>query len=89
MYARVVRFTDADLEKIQSRDEGPPSGANPKQVQIVYDDSQKTAVVILFFDSEDEMRSADAALQAMDSGETPGTRASIDQGEIVRTIEPG
>ena len=89
MYARVVRFTDADIERIQARDdEGPPEGVSPKQVQIVYDDSQKTAVVILFFESEQEMRDADTALQAMDSGDTPGTRASIDQGEVVRTIEP-
>jgi hypothetical protein len=88
MYARVVRFTDADLERIMARGEGPPEGAKPKQVQIVYDDSQKTAVVILFFESEEDMKSADAALQAMDPGETPGTRASVDQGEVVRTIEP-
>ena len=91
MYARVVRFTDADIERIQGRDEdeqGPPEGVKPKQVQIVYDENQKTAVVILFFESEAEMRDADAALQAMDTGDTPGTRASVDQGEIVRTIEP-
>jgi hypothetical protein len=89
MYARVVRFTDADIDRITGRDEeGPPEGVKPKQVQIIYDGDQKTAVVIILFESEQEMRDADAALQAMDSGDTPGTRASIDQGEIVRTIEP-
>jgi hypothetical protein len=91
MYARVVRFTDADRSRIEARGEdeqGPPEGINPKQVQVVFDESQQTAVVILFFETEEEMRSADEALNAMDSGDTPGTRASIDQGEIVRTIEP-
>ena len=91
MYARVVRFTDADRSKIEGRDDeaqGPPEGVNPKQVQVVFDESQKTAVVILFFETEEDMRSADEALQAMDSGDTPGTRASVDQGEILRTIEP-
>ena len=91
MYARVVRFTDADIERITGQDEegqGPPEGVNPKSVQIVYDGDQKTAVVFILFETEQEMRDADAALQAMDSGDTPGTRASIDQGEIVRTIEP-
>jgi hypothetical protein len=90
MYARVVRFTDADRERIEARDEsemGPPPGVNPKQVQVVFDESQSTAVVILFFDSEEEMRSADEALSAMDTGETPGTRASVDQGEVVRVME--
>ena len=89
MYARVVRFTDADIERIQARDEqGPPDGVKPKSVQIVYDGDQKTSVVFITFETEQEMRDADAALQAMDTGDTPGTRASIDQGEIVRTIEP-
>ena len=90
MYARVVRFTDASLDRINARsdEQGPPEGANPKSVQIVYDDSQKTAVAILLFETEEEMRSADASLQAMDPDEVPGTRASVDQGEIVRTLEP-
>jgi hypothetical protein len=88
MYARVVRFTDAERSRIEGRDEqGPPEGVNPKQVQVVFDESQNTAVVILFFDTEEEMRSADEALNAMDMGDTPGTRASVDQGEIVRVIE--
>ena len=91
MYARVVRFTDASLENIKERAEegqGPPEGVKPKQVQIMFDKDQNTAVVVILFDSEQEMKDADAALQAMDTGETPGTRASIDQCEIVRTIEP-
>jgi hypothetical protein len=90
VYARVVRFTDADRSRIEGRDEeGPPSGVNPKQVQVVFDESQKTAVVILFFESEEDMQAADEALSAMDAGDVPGTRASVDQGEILRTIEPG
>ena len=89
MYARVVRFTDADIERIQGRDDqGPPEGVKPKQVQIMFDKDQNTAVVVILFETEQEMRDADAALQAMDMGDTPGTRASIDQCEIVRTIEP-
>jgi len=89
MYARVVRFTDADRSRIEARDEqGPPEGVDPKQVQVVFDESQKTAVVILFFETAEEMRSADEALNAMDMGDTPGTRASVDQGEVVRVTEP-
>jgi len=91
MYARVVRFTDVDPEHIKERvaddSQGPPEGVNPKSVQIVHDPDQKTSVVFLTFESEQEMRDADAALQAMDAGDTPGTRASIDQGEIVRSME--
>jgi hypothetical protein len=91
MYARVVRFTDADKSRLEARaeaDEGPPPGVEVKSVQAVFDDDQKTAVVILMFESEEAMRNADSALQAMDSGETPGTRASIDQGEVT-TLQEG
>jgi hypothetical protein len=89
MYARVVRFTEADPERIAARDEeGPPEGVNPKSIQVVHDKSQNTAVVFFLFDSEEDMREADEALNAMDMGETPGSRASVDQGEIVMTIEP-
>ena len=50
---------------------------NAKGIRVMVDESQGTAVVALFFDSEEDMKQADAALEAMDSGETPGTRASV------------
>jgi hypothetical protein len=90
MYARVVRFTDIDPQRIQDRmdsDEGPPPGVNAKSVQLVLDKDQSTAVVILSFETEEDMRSADEALNAMDSGDTPGTRASVDQGEIDERLQ--
>jgi hypothetical protein len=90
MYARVVRFTDIDPQRIEARaesGEGPPPGVNAKSVQVVVDNSQSTAVVIIFFETEEDMRNADEALNAMDSGDTPGTRASVDQGEIDTRFE--
>jgi hypothetical protein len=85
VYARVVRFTDIDPQRIEDRaqsDEGPPPGVQASSIRVVVDESQNTAVVILFFDSEEDMRQADEALNAMDASDTPGTRASIDQGEV-------
>jgi hypothetical protein len=88
MYARVVRFTDIDPKRIEDRasrteaGEGPPPGVPAKSLRVVVDDSQSTAAVILFFDTEEEMRNADEALNAMDASDTPGTRASVDQGEV-------
>jgi hypothetical protein len=49
---------------------------------VVVDNSQSTAVVIIFFETDEDMRNADEVLNAMDSSDTPGTRASVDQGEI-------
>jgi hypothetical protein len=85
MYARVVRFTDIDPQRIEERmasDEGPPPGVNAKSIRVVVDESQSTAVVMLFFDTEEDMRQADEALNTMDTSDTPGSRASVDQGEV-------
>jgi hypothetical protein len=85
MYARVVRFTDIDPARIRERmesGEGPPPGVPAKSVKALIDESQSTAAVIIFFETEEDMRKGDEALNAMDTGDTPGTRASVDQGEV-------
>ena len=35
-----------------------------------------------FFETEQDMRDSAAVLEAMDAGDTPGTRASIDNCEV-------
>ena len=88
MHARVVRFTDVDADHLAGRladaeaREGPPVDIPAKGVQILHDEDQRTAVVIQLFETADDMAAAEAALEAMDPGETPGTRASVDRCEI-------
>ena len=88
MYARVVRFTDVDpghlaerLAEVESS-EGPPVDIPAKGLQILHDPDQRTSVVIQLFETADDMATAEAALDAMDPSDTPGTRASIDRCEI-------
>ena len=88
MYARVVRFTDVDtaqIDRIKSDVENnePPEGMPPTKLQIIVDESQRTAAVVQFYESEADMQKADEVMNAMDSSETPGTRASVDKGEVV------
>jgi hypothetical protein len=88
MHARVVRFTDVDADHLAGRlaeadaREGPPVDIPAKGVQILHDEDQRTAVVIQIFETADDMAAAEAALEAMDPAETPGTRASVDRCEI-------
>ena len=94
MYARVVRFTDVDTSQVDRiKDEvannEPPEGMPPTKLQIVVDESQGTAAVLQFYGSEADMQKADEIMQAMDSSDTPGTRASVDKGEIVVEGEIG
>ena len=87
MYARVVRFTDVDPDHLARRladteGEGPPVDAATKGIQIGHDADQRTAVVIQLFETADDMAAAEAAFDAMDAADTPGTRASVDRCEI-------
>jgi hypothetical protein len=88
MHMRVVRFTDVDPEhlesqfKVRAEETGPPEGVKAKAIQVMHDPDQRTAVVIQHFEREQDMRDSEAALDAMDPSETPGTRASVDRGEI-------
>ena len=89
MYMRVVRFTDVDAEHLESRvtergeEDGPPEGVKAKGITVMHDPDQRTAVVVQLF----ETRAGHAVIPRrrsteMDPSETPGTRASVDRGEI-------
>ena len=88
MFVRVVRFTDVDPERVKGllsrveESEGPPEGIPTTSLQVLLDENQRTAVVIQHFDSEEDMRVGDEKFAAMDPGDTPGTRASVDMCEL-------
>ena len=88
MHVRVVRFTDVDPDRVEqliariNESDGPPEGIKTTGLQVILDSDQRTAVVLQLFDSADDLRDAEAAFDSMDASETPGTRASIDRGEV-------
>jgi hypothetical protein len=93
MHARVVRFTDVDPDHLAQRlsdieGEGPPVDITARGIQILHDPDQRTAVVIQLFDTADDMSAAEGALDAMDPGDTPGTRASVDRCEVKAELGP-
>ena len=93
MHVRVVRFTDVGAERIESllarinEEDGPPPGVKTSGLKILFDESQGTAVVLQYFESAEDMEAGAAVFAAMDPGETPGTRASVDMTEIKLEIE--
>ena len=94
MYARVVRFTDVDPDHLAQRlgeaeREGPPVDIPAKNVQILHDADQGTAVVIQVFETADDMEAAEAPLGQMDPKDTPGTRVSVDRCEIKAELSSG
>jgi hypothetical protein len=88
VYVRVVRFTDVTPERIQqlvSRIEeadGPPPGIPATGLQLLFDETQGTAIVTQMFDTADDMREGDQAFGAMEPSDTPGTRVSVDMCEL-------
>lgn len=88
MFVRVVRFTDVSSERIESliarinESDGPPEGAPMTGAQMLYDADQGTALSLQFYDSAEDMAEGARVMSAMDAGETPGTRASVDACEV-------
>jgi hypothetical protein len=95
VYVRVVRFTDVTsarvdelLARIEESD-GPPEGVPTTGLQLVFDESQGTAVVLQLFETEEDMQAGARVFAAMDAAETPGTRASVDMGELKVDLRVG
>ena len=87
MFVRVVRFTDVTAERVEALvaridETGPPPGVPIKELQVVFDEAQGTAVVLQYFDNEEDLRAGADTFAAMDPSETPGTRVSVDTGEL-------
>ena len=85
-FARVVTFEGVGKDRIEEmRDEmqgGPPDGLPAKELIVLHDADAEKSVVIVFFDSEDDYRRGDEALNAMPAGDTPGKRTSVAKYEV-------
>lgn len=85
--ARVVTFEGVDSDRMaqmRSEMEGnePPGDVPAKEIVVLHDPEAEKAVVVLFFDSEDDYRRGDEALNAMPAGDTPGRRTSVTKYEV-------
>lgn len=86
--ARVVAFEGVTRERmdevrgeIESGDR--PEGVPATEFLLLHDPAADESLAILFFDSEDDYATGDATLNAMPTGDTPGTRTSVRKYEVV------
>lgn len=88
MYVRVVRFTDVSAERIEAlltrikESDGPPPGVPSTGLRVLFDEAERTAVVLQHFATAQDMEAGARAFEAMDTSETPGTRVSVDMCEL-------
>jgi len=93
MYVRAVRFTDVDAQRMETmlarinQDDERPEGVNFARLQVLSDAGSRTAVVLQYFRSAEDMEAGARVLSAMDSSQTPGTRASVDECELKLELE--
>ena len=80
--ARVVSFEGVDTNRMEElnremREGDQPDDIPASDVIVLHDPEAEKSLVILFFDSEDDYKRGDEALNAMPAGDTPGRRTSV------------
>ena len=70
MHARVVRFTGVTSEQVASiasrvENEGPPTGVEATGAELFFDESQGTAIIVRYFESQEKLQAADSVFDQM------------------------
>ena len=85
--ARVVTFDGVSSDRIEElkrdmSDGEPPEGLPATEIVMLHDAEAEKSLVILFFDTDDDYRQGDEALNAMQTDDTPGQRTSVTKYDV-------
>jgi len=85
--ARVVSFDGVNTDRMaemQREMQGSerPEGVPAKEIVVLHDPEGEQSLVILFFESEDDYKRGDEALNAMPASDTPGQRTSVTKYQV-------
>jgi hypothetical protein len=86
--ARVVSFDGVSSDRMAEMQREMEGGERPENVPateiiVLHDPDAERSLVVLFFDSDDDYRRGDEALNAMPAGDTPGQRTSVTKYQVV------
>jgi hypothetical protein len=86
-YARVVAFDGVNKERVEQMKqemsgESPPEEIPASEFILLHDPEADTTLAVVFFETEDDYRRGDAALDAMPAGDTPGHRTSVTKYDV-------
>jgi hypothetical protein len=85
--ARVVTFDGIDADRMAQMKQEMESGQRPddvpaSEIVVLHDADADKAMVILFFENEDDYRKGHETLDAMPASDTPGKRSSVTKYEV-------
>jgi hypothetical protein len=85
--ARVVSFDGVSRDRAEQlkgeMSEGePPEGLPATEIIMLHDADAEQALVILFFETEDDYRQGDQTLNAMAADDTPGRRTAVNKYDV-------
>jgi len=85
--ARVVSFEGVNSERMaemqrEMQGNERPESVPAKEIVVLHDPEAEKSLVILFFETDDDYRRGDEALNAMPAGDTPGKRASVTKYDV-------
>jgi len=85
--ARVVAFEGIDKDRIEQMKSEMNQGERPEgvpatEIIILHDPEGDTSLAIVFFETEDDYKRGDEALNAMPAADTPGRRTSVTKYDV-------
>jgi hypothetical protein len=85
--ARVVTFDGVSSDRMAEMQREMEGGEQPEdvpatEVVVLHDPEAEKSLVMLFFETEDDYRRGDEALNAMPAGDTPGSRTSVTKYQV-------
>jgi hypothetical protein len=85
--ARVVSFSGVDKTRIEQVKQQITEGGRPDEIPateilILHDPEGEASLAIVFFETEDDYRRGDEALNAMPADDTPGSRSSVTKYDV-------
>jgi hypothetical protein len=89
--ARVVTFDGVDSDRMaqmRSEMEGSerPEGVPASEIIVLHDPDAQKSLVVVFFESEADYQTGDAALSAMPASDTPGQRTSVTKYDVAHRM---
>jgi hypothetical protein len=71
----------AEMEREMQGSERPDN-VPAKEIVVLHDPDSEKSLVIVFFETEDDYRRGDEALNAMPTDDTPGQRTSVGKYQV-------